>query len=229
MKYHKNRPAYDLKSGRETPSNSAYSAVSVSKQTAFVPLAQDGALKRARPADFESPESSSQRPVRARARRLSYAEDGTDETFENEDEVMQDGEQRPAPRSIVGAPRSPLSPGDPSFAHTRHSFTPRPSISNGPAPSPAPGGATWMSVFTPDDKAAALTWAVSRPQPADLRDNVNSWLEFAEAVSGHCSLCLRALELNLLAPIISIPRTPHQNGYATTSGTTQLSSLWSRI
>lgn len=183
MKYHKNRSAYDLKSGRETPGNSAYSAASVSKQTAFVPLAQDGSLKRSRPSDFEVPEAASQRPVRARARRLSYAEDG-DEGHGDEDEIMQDGEQRPVARSAA-APMSPSSIVDPAYTHVRQSYTPRPSGPNGPAPSPAPGGASWMSPFSPDDKAAALTWAVSRPQPVDLIDNVRSWIEFAESVSGH--------------------------------------------
>lgn len=185
MKYHKNRAAYDLKSGREAPNSSSFVAASVSKQTAFVPLAQDGSLKRSRPSDFESLDSSSQRPVRARARRQSYAEDGGDEGLEDGDEVMEDGEQPSASRPAPIA-RSPSSGVDHSYTYNQHSYTSRPSASNGPAPSPAPaGGAPWTSPFTPDDKAAALTWAVSRPQPADLLDNVRSWIEFSEAVSGH--------------------------------------------
>jgi len=58
--------------------------------------------------------------------------------------------------------------------------------SNGLTSSPAPAAAAaWMTPFTPDDKAAALTWAVSRPQPADFLDNLKSWIEFAETHPSH--------------------------------------------
>lgn len=178
MKYHKNRANYDLKSGRVVPAAPNFANAPVSKQTAFVPLAQEGSLKRNRPADFESPDST-QRPVRARARRHSYAEDGDDD----EDEIMDD--VKPAAQQHGSAiPRSPSS-GDLSHMLTKQLiYTPRASMSNGPAQSPAPSAAaSWMTPFTPDDKAAALTWAVSRPQPGDFLDNLRSWIEFAETVS----------------------------------------------
>jgi hypothetical protein len=182
MKYHKNRSNYDIKSGRVVPTAPNFASAPVSKQTAFVPLAQEGSLKRNRPADFESPEST-QRPVRARARRHSYAEDG-DEGDDDEDEIMDDVEPT-APQYASAIPRSPSSGADLSHTLAKPSvYTPRASMSNGPAQSPAPAAAaSWMTSFTPDDKAAALTWAVSRPQPVDFLDNLRSWIEFAETVS----------------------------------------------
>lgn len=177
MKYHKNRANYDMKSGRVTPSAPNFANAAVSKQTAFVPLAQEGSLKRNRPPDFESPESA-QRPVRARVPRRSYAEDneeGDEDVYGNMDDVKPTVFQQ---SSTI--PRSPSSGGELPHALAKQlTHTPRASMS-----SPGPAyTAAWMTSFTPDDKAAALTWAVSRPQPVDFLDNLKSWIEFAETVS----------------------------------------------
>lgn len=189
MKYHKNRANYDAKSGRVAPN---FANAAVSKQTAFVPLAQEGSLKRNRPSDFEWPEPT-QRPPRARARRRSHAEGG-DEGDEDEDEIMDD---------ILPHQPFPQSPSSGTELLMKHSIY-QATESNGLTSSPAPvAAASWMTPFTPDDKAAALTWAVSRPQPADFLDNLKSWIEFAETVSTY-SMC-RLIFINLMCSSAPVP------------------------
>lgn len=49
--------------------------------------------------------------------------------------------------------------------------------------SPGPGAPNWMSEFTAEDKSAALTWVLTRVKPDGLKENLASWIEFAEGVS----------------------------------------------
>ncbi|KAF8308912.1 hypothetical protein DL93DRAFT_1811980 [Clavulina sp. PMI_390] len=208
MKYHKNRAAYDAKCGRTTPNNHAPSSTVippvVSKQTAFVATGHDAPLKRSRPSDFDNPDSPSQRPMRGRPRQ-SYAEDGNDSSLEGEDEIMEDGDRpsvarihRPSLMSIPASSASGVPPSPStvtgvdissatSSTYPRQSYTPRHSfVTNGHSASPAPGGTTgaaWVTPFSAEDKAEALSFLVNRPQPVDLLDNVRSWVDFAEKVS----------------------------------------------
>lgn len=208
MKYHKNRIAYDIKSGRQTPpqyfprepqqtwyGEPAGEPVAATKQTAFVPLATESApvsLKRSRPAEFETIDGSTDRPVRARTLQQSYAEDGDD--VDDDDEEMRDEEIEPSfnSRAVPTSPSTPMdftyaSTSTPAKAAVHQPTAPRPSMSNGVAPSPSPAigtssSAAWMTPFTPEDKADALRWVVSRSQPVDFLDNLKSWVEFAETV-----------------------------------------------
>lgn len=95
------------------------------------------------------------------------------------------------------------------------SSTPRASFGGG-AMSPGPGAPNWMSEFTAEDKSAALTWVLTRVKPDGLKENLASWIEFAEGVSCLVLFLIGGKRCILTVGSVSILNIRRKSGSVTT-------------